>query len=509
MNIIEAEYNQDFLNKIAGRPIIAVGSEYKSDKLPDKFSHLQYSFALSELESELGTELIGYARPEFKNSFQVEKNSDKIESYKIIEDNNDRSVLFNARMISKALEDSYYTDFSFANVLKDSVSIANSIPFINQHVITNMSSFGKVMETRWAGRSRNFETDGIDGLIRAVRGLKVQWFDFRTFTDVETTSDELINRIIEGIINSVSVTVAFSWKQSHEKMSRDDFLNNLGSKVDGQTVRIIATKILRYIELSLVLAGAIKDAKIYSFSTASDKKIEQKNEPGSGFEKNIYNKGGNIMDDIILTQHQINNLGENGRKALHLKDGMKTAPFQLDVMLSLFGKDIDKVYAESEGYKQKVSELDLKVKELKSNMETEIEKRFQDILKECGYPGKHDKKQFAEMYKHQMEMYERDLQSYEAMALRVYGDSEEMKEHVKALVSRYDVKSNFDPISLSKEIKHLNILLTKKDKSSVGIPPSSPESFSGSVVDQEEKKKVSDYSVQSEQKDILKIFGIA
>lgn len=70
-------------------------------------------------------------------------------------------------------------------------------------------------------------------------------------------------RIVRGIlmeppsIHSNSVTVQFSWEQSHPDMSINDFLDKLGTyDSKGQMVRRIVTNIIRYHETSLVSHGA-------------------------------------------------------------------------------------------------------------------------------------------------------------------------------------------------------------------------------------------------------------
>lgn len=72
-------------------------------------------------------------------------------------------------------------------------------------------------------------------------------------------NERLIDGVKEGAIHSVSVDVFFDYEKSHKDL--EDFWWLLGEKVEGDVVRIIATKIRSFSEISFVWQGADPTAK--------------------------------------------------------------------------------------------------------------------------------------------------------------------------------------------------------------------------------------------------------
>lgn len=71
-----------------------------------------------------------------------------------------------------------------------------------------------------------------------------------------------VRGVLTGMLDSVSVTIAFDFEPSHPKMDEFDFYMAMGSEVDGVTVQALVTDINRVYELSLVWTGADQYAKV-------------------------------------------------------------------------------------------------------------------------------------------------------------------------------------------------------------------------------------------------------
>jgi hypothetical protein len=66
--------------------------------------------------------------------------------------------------------------------------------------------------------------------------------------------------ILEGVIKNVSTGLFYSFRQSHD-MAPHEFFSTVGEVVGGEEVRLIITKVIAILELSLVVYGADQYAK--------------------------------------------------------------------------------------------------------------------------------------------------------------------------------------------------------------------------------------------------------
>lgn len=184
------------------------------------------------------------------------------------------------RMLSECIVGSCYpTDFSRNNVLKDSMPLLIGQTVNCDHETEVGNAIGAVRTTIWqeAYKIGDIEVPaGINGLLK-----------------IDAKSNP---RLARGImmdppsIHSNSVTVKFTWEPSHPKMEINEFFNRMGSyDADGNLICRVATKIISYMETSLVSAGAdpfakqIRDGKIvlpdsannnYSFSADGETNSE-------------------------------------------------------------------------------------------------------------------------------------------------------------------------------------------------------------------------------------------
>ena len=87
---------------------------------------------------------------------------------------------------------------------------------------------------------------------------------------ISDTDKKILVGLQNDVLNAVSVTIRFNWKKSHPKMDDFDFMLALGTTVDGELVRVLVTKILQVLEISLVYAGADPYARDLTASQHGD-----------------------------------------------------------------------------------------------------------------------------------------------------------------------------------------------------------------------------------------------
>ena len=136
-------------------------------------------------------------------------------------------------------------DFSNEKMLKRSVRMLKGQTVFKDHDTSVDNWVGRVANAFW-----DEETKGIPFGINALLKL-------------DAIKDPMTVRgVVQGVIHSASVTVSFEWKPSHPKlMDEGTFFERMGDEVDGELVRIIVTKIERFLEISLVWQGADEFAK--------------------------------------------------------------------------------------------------------------------------------------------------------------------------------------------------------------------------------------------------------
>ena len=159
-------------------------------------------------------------------------------------------------------------------VLKDSMGM-----IVGQTVFSNHEAFvgnekGVVAQSFW---DKGYEAEGI----KVPAGFNMEFLiDGKIHTKL---ARELMAPI--PMVHSNSVTVNFGWKQSHPKMSFEEFRGKVATYDDkGELIRRIVTEIYGYHETSLVAHGAdpyaqmVKDGKIVNpkYAHARDSFAEAK-----------------------------------------------------------------------------------------------------------------------------------------------------------------------------------------------------------------------------------------
>lgn len=156
------------------------------------------------------------------------------------------------RAVSQTLVEDYWLDWSRAGVLEAAVPL-----LAGQTVYKNHSRWD--VET-WLGAVSKSEWDAAGANSGGVPGISV-----------ELKIDAALNpRIARGLmmkppaIHSVSVTAVFEFEYSHPDIAAESkykFFELLGHEVDGSIVRIIVTRVVEFLEISLVTMGADRLAK--------------------------------------------------------------------------------------------------------------------------------------------------------------------------------------------------------------------------------------------------------
>lgn len=149
------------------------------------------------------------------------------------------------RALSAAMMGDRALDFSNEGVLRRSAALLEGQTVFKDHNTRVDNWVGLVAKTFWDNKTKGLPP-GINAVLR-----------------LDTVKDPMTVRgVLQGALHSASVTVSFEWSPSHPKlMEEHNFWNNLGVEVDGEVVRIVVTKILKYWEISLVWQGADEYAK--------------------------------------------------------------------------------------------------------------------------------------------------------------------------------------------------------------------------------------------------------
>jgi hypothetical protein len=154
------------------------------------------------------------------------------------------------RALSAAVIPGYWLDYSSPGVLEASAPMLVGQTVYKNHDFLDVEQWlGVVTGSTWdaAGQSSN----GVPGINVE---MKIDW--------------KMNPRIARGLlmqppaIHSASVTVMFEYDYSHPALAEAGrFWESLGEQHDGETVRLMVTKILGYWEISLVFQGADQLAK--------------------------------------------------------------------------------------------------------------------------------------------------------------------------------------------------------------------------------------------------------
>ena len=137
-------------------------------------------------------------------------------------------------------------DFSKANVLKGSMDLLVGQPIYLNHEPIIGTELGVVFETEWQ------ESYTLESGLVVPSGINAR---FKIDSRLQPNLAALL-QMEPCPIQCVSVTVQFSWVQSHPKMEPDVFYTQCGKVVDGQLVRKVVDEIIQYKEISFVGSGA-------------------------------------------------------------------------------------------------------------------------------------------------------------------------------------------------------------------------------------------------------------
>lgn len=168
------------------------------------------------------------------------------------EDDSYMFATFRALSAGIVNELSFPIDFSKQGVLKKATPFLIGTPFMKDHRYSVDSQIGSVQDTIYDNQELDDVPPGINALVRV--NLKAP------------QAATAIPLIESGDAKSVSVTVWYKWDKSHPEMEWADFWEELGNKVDGQVVRIVANEVQAMSELSLVWDGADPHAERIYFS---------------------------------------------------------------------------------------------------------------------------------------------------------------------------------------------------------------------------------------------------
>jgi hypothetical protein len=156
-------------------------------------------------------------------------------------------------------------DFSKKGVLEAGVKLIIGQTVYNNHEQLIGNDVGVVLEASFEGH-RTYEGVSVPGGIN-VR-LKIDG----------KANPKLARSLMSDppSVHSVSVTVLFTWEQSHPKMDKDEFFNKLGTFDEkGNLIRRVVTKIMRFDEISFVPHGADPYAKLIKDNKIVDPKESQ------------------------------------------------------------------------------------------------------------------------------------------------------------------------------------------------------------------------------------------
>lgn len=149
------------------------------------------------------------------------------------------------RALSAAVLADRPIDFSNEKMLKRATRLLKNQTVFKDHDTSVDNWVGQVEDSLW-----DDQTKGIPPGINAILKLDI------------VKDPMTVRGVLQGVIHSASVTVSFEWKPSHPKLMDDGtFFEKMGDEIDGELVRIIVTKIDRFLEISLVWQGADEYAK--------------------------------------------------------------------------------------------------------------------------------------------------------------------------------------------------------------------------------------------------------
>ncbi|HQU85919.1 MAG TPA: hypothetical protein PKY59_22525 [Pyrinomonadaceae bacterium] len=175
-----------------------------------------------------------------KNSVQDNVNVQPNQKLTLTED---RYVYATFRALSEVFLANRGLDFSKPGVLKSAVELLQGRTVYPNHQFQDIYNWlGVVSNAYWDAKGE--KSNGIPGINCEIK--------IDAFLNYRIASGLMMN---PPAVNAMSLTVFFEFEYSHPHMERWKFWEMLGEEVDGDVVRIIVTKILRFFEASLVPVG--------------------------------------------------------------------------------------------------------------------------------------------------------------------------------------------------------------------------------------------------------------
>lgn len=155
------------------------------------------------------------------------------------------------RMISQTLIGGYL-DFTRPGVLEAAVAVAAPVNLIRDHSYQAEDWIGKVLSASWGGPvpEKGIAASGING--RVMVDGKVAPLIVRGMNSDPPT------------VNRFSVLIDFEYDRSHPDYDEDWWWTNLGEEVDGEIVRVVASRVENIYNLGVVWWGKDDTAQTLS-----------------------------------------------------------------------------------------------------------------------------------------------------------------------------------------------------------------------------------------------------
>lgn len=278
---------------------------------------------------------------------------------------------FMFRMLSMVLIPGWWVDFSEEGVLEKATNLFKT-KIYTDHVTNVRNSVGATRDPVFSNRTG---VNGVDAVFRIFKNI----------------APEIVTRLQTDppLIDSNSVGIIFQFKRSHVDL--DGFYWRLGEEVDGQIVRLIATKILKIPETSLVAAGADPTAKKFHSVTSThfEEQNPKENEEMPQIKRAILSTLGVDMkklglsvgegEFIDLPSEKLEAvLSQAGQNIESLNGKLKTAELSQDQAVSTTAK-FSKIFGletfpETFEFDSKISEVVTLLEEPKKLLQTYVEK---------------------------------------------------------------------------------------------------------------------------------------
>ena len=172
----------------------------------------------------------------------------------VISYDDNKSFTMPYRLLSKSVLQKHglwglvVVDYTAGETLKESTGLVKGITIISDHEARAGNWFGKVIDSEWSDSINGVDVAGINGVCRFA------------IDDSDSDRAWIQKGIREGYLQGMSVGIWQDWEQSHPDLDLFDFVTQMGEEVDGEIVRMVATKIHRFFETSVCIAGVDANA---------------------------------------------------------------------------------------------------------------------------------------------------------------------------------------------------------------------------------------------------------